>query len=131
LRAKSTNPQGDERIHCIGFNADGSQLAAGREDGEVWVWDTETGRGRLMFQQRNGRVLGLAISPDGKRIASAGGDGTITLWDAGTGQEVYMLRGPEPVFAVAFTPDGHRLISGGNDKMIRVWDATPLTEKAR
>ena len=90
-------------------------------DGEIKVWDAETGQ-ELHTLPAGG--TSVAFSPDGRRIAGAGkrpidvpgpsGSGEVKVWDAETGRELLTLQGhTSDVWNVAFSPDGQRLASGG------------------
>src|SRR5207244_10603054 len=114
------------------FSPDGKRLASAggaRNQGEVKVWDAQTGQELLSWKGHTDWVYSVAFSPDGKRLASASGDRTVKVWDAQTGQETLTLKGHTGVVAsVAFSPDGHYLASveGGT---VKIYDATPLPEK--
>ena len=50
--------------------------------GEVQVWETKRGEGRLLLrvsQQAKG-IYSIALSPSGTRLATAHGDGTVRIW---------------------------------------------------
>jgi WD40 repeat protein len=122
-------------IHSLAFSPDGRCLASGGgkphdfigADGELKLWDTQTGRERFDLPAQL-RVYALAFSPDGRRLVSAGVDQTIKLWDPATGREVLTLRGHRGIVrSLAFSPDGQQLVSASHDMTVRVWDATPLT----
>jgi WD40 repeat protein len=130
------------RVTSVCFSPDGKRLTCattgydfegrGRGDGEVKVWDAQTGQNLRSLALHTGRLNSVRFSPDGQRIATAGEDGTIRIWDANKGQQLLTLKGHRgPVTCVCFSPDGTRLASGSKDRTIKIWDAArPLPQKA-
>lgn len=69
------------RISSVAFSHDGALLAAGGDDGSVWVWDTSTGEpiGEPLGGHRDW-VSMVAFAPDGSVLASGGQDGAVRIW---------------------------------------------------
>jgi WD40 repeat protein/serine/threonine protein kinase len=114
-------PTGGGMWGFAAFSPDGKRLAYASA-GRITVWDVETGRELLTFD--NHRGYDVVFSPDGKRLASACFDKTVKVWDAQTGKRALTLKGHTgAVRGVAFSPDGQRLASASEDNTVKVWDA--------
>lgn len=115
-----------ETSTCLAFNADGSLLAAGGEDGRIRLWDVASGRLVRILAGQGNDVLAVAFHPSQPLLASAGRDGTVTLWDVNTGATRSSLgpidsKKPVAMYSLAFSPDGQHLASGGYDGLIQLW----------
>jgi RNA polymerase sigma factor (sigma-70 family) len=114
---------------AIAVSRDGKYVAAGNAEGELFVWNADSGKEEVVRMTRHGNIYALAYSPDGALLASANHDGTVSLWNARTGANVRHIDAHENrVWDVAFAPDGKTLASGGEDGTIVLWD--PNTGKA-
>jgi WD40 repeat protein len=127
-----TLPGNAKPVSEVCFSPSGKRLATASggwdaqrkyHQGEVKVWDAETGQELLTMQGNNGGLLSVSWSADGKRLAGAGYDKAVKVWDAETGQELLVLGGHTArVWSIAFSPDGKRLASAGDDSTVMVWD---------
>jgi RNA polymerase sigma factor (sigma-70 family) len=109
----------------LAFSPDAKTVATGDLQGNVRVWDAESGQLRLALGAHAKRVSSVACSPDGKLLASGGFDHAVRLWDLATGEEVRCLPDDCEILSVAFSPDGKRLATAnGWGKCVRVWDVT-------
>lgn len=68
---------------CLAFSPGGNLLAAGTQDGQVWVWSTQTGRRVQVLGTGTRGVRSLAFSPDGKMIVTATNKAPVAIWDVG------------------------------------------------
>jgi WD40 repeat protein len=93
------------------FSPDGRLLASGDLGGDVFVWETASGKvlRRLHSQMA---ISDLAFSPDSRLLAIASAK-PLVVWDVETGRQVFSLSGDpgrDPDFSdLAFSPDGKRL----------------------
>src|SRR5262249_43453427 len=123
-------------VMCLAFSPDGRHIASGSFDpkitrlresrGVVKIWEAETGREVLTFEQV-GAVLSLAFSPDGKRIASSGvnDDNSFVVWDTKTKAVIKVVHGhTDHVQRLRYSADGRFLISGCQDGLVKLWDPT-------
>jgi WD40 repeat protein len=112
-------------ILCVAYSPDGSRLVSGSRDGEIHIWNADTGElvGKPLVGHNN-CVNSITFSPDGKQIASGSFDTTVRIWDVQTGQAIgEPLQGHTGwVFSVAWSPNGSLLASGSYDHTIRLWD---------
>ena len=127
-------------VMCASFSPDGRHIASGsfspqlkiRESkGVVKVWEAETGKEILTFDDQVGVVLSLVYSPDGGRIASSSinSDNTFVVWDARTRAVIRVVSGHKShVHKLRYSRDGRFLASGSTDGTVKLWDATTLTE---
>lgn len=101
-------------------------------DGEVKLWDADSGREIRALARSSAGFLDLAFSPDGKRLATISRDHLVKVWDVETGRELmsFKAHGVDPPFdgspSVAFSTDGKRIVSCGADRYVRVWDANQV-----
>jgi len=112
-------------ISSVAYSADGNNLAIGREDNGVQLWDPKTLQPRLPpLPGHDDSVYSVAFSPDGRLLASGSRDRTIRLWDTDSGAAVGdALRGQDSsVLSLAFSSDGHQLASGSNAGSVWIWD---------
>jgi WD40 repeat protein len=119
-----TRLKGHERgVLTLAFSPDGRRLASANPFEPVRVWDVQTGRTVLSFEEPHG-AMALAFSPDGRTLASACMSGTVRLWDAGTGKLVRSLRGYRGwVNGLAFSPDGKKVaLAGADSQTIHLWE---------
>ena len=111
-------------VNDVTFNADGSQFAAGGDDGLVILYDTETGTPITSVEPGSdaSAVYGLAINPENGDLAVAYADNSVRIWREG--QPALTLAGHSGfVFGVAYSPDGVRLVTAGGDGTAKIWDA--------
>jgi WD40 repeat protein len=126
---------------CVVFSPEGLLLAAGEEDGGIWLWDAETlDCVRYLdapdaAEHGNEGVVRLAFSPDGAMLAAGGHSvlsargGAVFLWDVARGQLLDVLcDDSEDVWGVGFSPAGTLIVSGGLEAVngpsaVRLWNA--------
>jgi WD40 repeat protein len=131
-------------------SADGSLLAAGAEDGSIYVWDwpRKEWRSRLFVSEKarlyaeafelarrlyknssadyhrdSEGVAAVAFSRDGKRLAAAGTRGSFRVWRAADGEKCCHWQGDANGSSwLAFTPDGDG-VAGSRGGQVCIWDA--------
>ncbi|HEX4130988.1 MAG TPA: protein kinase [Pirellulales bacterium] len=115
-------------VWALAFSPDGKTLvsgaAYGTADTTVRLWDTATGKQRLLITRKDA-VLAVAFSPDGKTLATDSGetDRTIRFYDPATGVETGTpidTRGPQT--AMVYSPDGRTLAAGSSAGTVQLYD---------
>lgn len=95
------------------FSSDGKHLAIGFYQGQIVIFETDSGKEVLNFQGHRQQVNRLEYSPDGSKLMSSDLEGLDKLWDVRSGKELLTYRAVSS--AVAYSPDG------------RFWGAIPKT----
>jgi WD40 repeat protein/tRNA A-37 threonylcarbamoyl transferase component Bud32 len=115
---------------CMTFSPDGLYLLARAGNGEIKIWDVQTGRDRGVLGRGVRPTWCLAFSPNGGRLASASLDWKVKVWQWDA-IRLGRVQEPGPTFSarvngftnrVAFYPDGQRLVTGGEEQSVKVWD---------
>lgn len=118
--------KGDSHILQLTFDPSGDFLSGGSYNGQVYLWQTETGQMvRLLRGHR--APNGLAFFPGGQWLVTGSGDQTVGIWDVTSGRLRHQLSGHRrSIASLAISPDGTRLAYGGNGKTFYVSDTTNL-----
>ena len=116
-------------VYALDLSPDGQRAASSEYDGEVYLWDVNTGQ--LLHTLPHGdRPASVAFSPDGQTLASGNlafdSNSTIKLWRVSDGQLLRTILGYDGLISsVAFSPDGNVLISASStasfERRIRFW----------
>ncbi len=69
----------DEEIMGVALNPDGTRLATAGQNGELKLWDMETGDQISTLFADEPALIGVDFSPDGRYLATAGADGFVNL----------------------------------------------------
>jgi WD40 repeat protein/serine/threonine protein kinase len=125
-----------QEIHCLRghstmvragtFSADGKRFLSGSHaagsNGNLCLWEVETGQLLRSIDDIPGGSHGVALSSDGRRALTGGWEG-LNLWDLETGRKI-AAYGHDPgdgINDVAFLPDGLHALSASGLGTIRLW----------
>jgi len=83
--------EGPGDVEWLEFHPRGDVLAAGSQDGTVWLWQARTGECLRVFAGHDGPVSCGFFASDGNSILSGSADGTVRHWapKKGTCRHVY------------------------------------------
>ncbi len=117
-------------VRCVAFHPNGRRLASATVEGEVRLWEADTGQELRILQGPSSnpvgserQILSLEFSPDGKLLAVPQHGKAIRLLDADTGAVVRTLPYPAARFTcAAFGPEGKLLAACSGDRPVTVWD---------
>ena len=105
------------------LTTDGTLIAAGGKNGDVWIWNLENQELVTCFKAHNSIVLGLAFSPDGKKLATGGNERAIHLWDLSTFERTGMLEGHQnQIWNLKGCRDRSILASASMDHSVKLWN---------
>jgi WD40 repeat protein len=134
-------PQG-QACRALTFSPNGALLACAGE-GEVNLWEPQTGKHKATLTGHCGIVSALAFSPDGKVLACANEGqwfghefmwvkgGEVQLWDVPEARLKQALgKSRTEKLALAWSPDGKLLAVASSDNVVRLWDP-PAGESRR
>jgi WD40 repeat protein len=114
-------------VYDVDISPDGRTGLAASADGNLTLWDLETGEQLSVMAGPEdflaGWALAVTFSGDGRSALAGYGDGQIIWWDIETGQQIQQYLGhDDQVRDVAFLPDETGAISAGHEGVLRLWD---------
>merc|ERR1712028_182992 len=116
-------------VSDVVISSDGQFALSASWDGELRLWDINSGRTTRRFVGHSKDVLSVAFSVDNRQIVSGSRDKTIKLWNT-LGECKYTIQEQdghsEWVSCVRFSPVTNNpiIVSGGWDKLVKVWNLT-------
>jgi sterol desaturase/sphingolipid hydroxylase (fatty acid hydroxylase superfamily) len=111
--------------YCVAVSAGGRRIVAGGYDGQLYAWDQDGERPRLVVKGHTGPIYSVSISPDGESIVTGGADQTARMWDGASGALVKEFHGHTAlIFAVSFDQHLRRVLAGGRDELLTSWNVT-------
>ncbi len=117
----------ESSVLSVSFSPGGTLLASASDDGDIRLWDVETGQLTATLEGHTYLASCVSFSRDGTLLASGDYLQTVKLWEVATGREVATWEGERqgtglsPV-SVAFSPDGTTLAAGFMDNTVRLWN---------
>lgn len=127
----------DSRIKTLAVDANGKYLAAGSEDGHVWIFDLEDASAEpvLLLEDATNPVNAIIFNHRGDEVAFGQYNGNVLLWDisglseGNHAQKPPTLTGFEgPVMDLKFSPDDQYLGAASTDKTARIWSMNKIFE---
>lgn len=119
---RTLTPAFADHANAVTWSPDDLLLAAGDFQGDVAIWDVDSGTILRRLAGVTQQIQSLAWSPDGTLLAAASWDFTVRLWNPATGTLLRTLTDHRDcATAVAWSPDGQWLATGGNDDAIYVY----------
>jgi hypothetical protein len=119
-----------DRVTCLSWSRDGTWLASGSRNGDIWIWNATLSEPRVLARHRR-TVTSLSFSFDGLLLASKSADGSIVLWRLDQLQMAIVLYEPATSFAdvgLAFHPAASILAAASElDTAARIWDLNVST----
>ena len=98
-------------------------FASGGADGNIILWEAETGRIHYVLSGHTNSLNALKFSPEGDFLASAGADGTVRIWNINSLEEEMTLSDhTDWVTDLDWSPEGDYLVSSSWDRTVRIWD---------
>ncbi len=118
--------EGNGQVWAVATHTDPngrSLLVGGKDNGQIEIWDRETGENLRTLVGHNDTVRTLAVSASGHWLISGSGDG-LKVWRLETGELIYTLptNRQSPIWSVAISPDERTLVSSDYDGNMTVWD---------
>ncbi len=114
---------GSARITSLSYSADNKYLAAGAIDGNICLWDAETGVLKMKYTQKK-PIMTITFDPKGRWMAVSSIDSTIDFYDLAQLSKIGTITEKEgySVF-MAFQSD-NSLVTATNDGLIKKWNIT-------
>ena len=128
---KQLSPCGSAKVVDVKFNANDSQIGCLCSDGNLSIFDVETGT-RVVTQKvtNGGPTTEISFSPDGKYLVTGDVDRIPKVWDLSNMQVLSKLIGHQgSIRCIDFAANSKFIISGGNDAMIKMWQWRKLNEE--
>jgi WD40 repeat protein len=120
----------DALLTGLEFSRDGASLIGVGQDGNVRLWDVNSGQMRRTLSPEAG-YRGTSLASDGEVFAAVGRDGSIAVWDVASGQRIRKFAGPLPPVGSLVFASGRKFMAGasrmgptGSEYTVRIWDAT-------
>lgn len=90
-------------------------LVTGHANGEINLWDLNTGIKELSFGDYDAEVFAIESSADDGKVYSGNGIGSVMLWDLSSGKKVNSgIKAENSIFALDFSEQAKRVIGGGS-----------------
>jgi WD40 repeat protein len=116
--------RGSGPVLCLLSAPDGKLLACSAGGWAVRIWDTATGKERLVLKTETHRI---EFAPDGTVLVTVFDLG-LKVWDTATGKSLTLIRAANERTApdsFAFSPDGKLLASTYYSGAVRLWEVAP------
>lgn len=110
------------RIQDLVLSPDNSMIAAGANDGRIYLWDTQQEWTPAVLSKHRRAVLRVAFTPDSATLVSASRDGEIRFWDVDTGDVRQTIDVDARLNDLSLAGDGSTLAVIGEDGQVRVFD---------
>ncbi|KAK1786294.1 hypothetical protein P4O66_017995 [Electrophorus voltai] len=91
-------------------------------DGQVEVWDINSGCRTDRLNAHSNRITGCDVSSDRKHFATVSLDFTLKVWSSKKHKQEASFMSPSPLNCVTFDPEGALLAVGCWDGAVRMWD---------
>ena len=110
------------RVQDLALSPDNATLAAGANDGNVYLWHTQQGWERSILSKHKRSIIGVAFTPDSGTLISASRDGEIRLWDVETGNVREMIQTGTKLNDLSLADDGSVLSVVGEDNKVHIFE---------
>jgi WD40 repeat protein len=106
-------------VYALAFSPDGKSLTAALQgDGDINVWEAETGKPDGVLKGHTLGLFDLSFDPDGKTLVSGGWDATVRVWDFAARREVLAIASPEGQWIRSLrVSTGGKIAVGSSDKV--------------
>jgi len=108
----------------VEFLPDGRHLASINEDGEIAIWDLQTGQELRTIRVGGSGISSFDVTANGAVIAAGRSNGLATAWDVTTGEELFSTRYHAEVVDVEWSQDGEHLVTATRPGSIRILNST-------
>lgn len=109
----------------VRFSPDGELIAAGFNDGNVYIWNTASCELQSKLGGTDQWALSLAFNPNSCEIAAGYTNGGICIWDIASRLRTKVLRHASHdmnnINTLDYSADGSMLASGSTDSTVHVW----------
>jgi WD40 repeat protein len=110
-------------VTCVAFSRDGRYLIVGTIDGDIDVWDMNSGQEHFKLSGHDDAVLSVAVDSANTFFVSGSADRTARVWDFKSGKLRSVLRGHLGwVSDAKFLNNGASIATASRDGTLRIWD---------